>query len=104
MPQNKRGQHPDSIQIPEKVGLPSRPFLWTLDQISVLIAVQEQKLLANYMYLEGRSIGIATRHQIMARNIAPPDQKPEWRVAERELIRWLKFKGYKYYDRGSLTH
>jgi hypothetical protein len=57
-----------------------------------------------YVHLEGRTIGLPGRDQFIARNIAPDDKKPEWRVAEREFIRWLKRRGFKYYDRGSVTH
>lgn len=100
----KRTNAPGMPRNPETLGLPARPFLWTLDQVSVIISVPERQLIQTYMYLEGRSIGIAHRNQLLARNIADPDDKPDWRIAERELIRWMKFKGFRWYDRGSLLY
>jgi len=37
---------------------------------------------------------------MVARNIAPEGHKPEWRVSEVTLIRFMKFKGFKVYERG----
>jgi hypothetical protein len=100
-----RGKFPHTPADPEKLGLPARPFLWTLDQISVIIDLPLNQLKAGgTIHFEGRSLSTAARGQMIARNIAPPDQTPDWRVAERELIRWLRVKGYKFYDRGSVTH
>ena len=86
----------------ERIGIPTRVFLFTVDQLSVMLDLPEKYILENLLYLEGRSIGTAKKHLIQARNIAPADQKPEWRVAEREFIRWMRVKGFKYYDRGTL--
>lgn len=100
-----RGDRPQNVADPEKVGLPPRPFLYTIDQLSVILNLDEQQIKSRYLHFEGRSIGAASRHLLLARNIAPtPTSPPDWRVAERELIRWLKFKGFKYYERGSVTH
>jgi hypothetical protein len=100
-----RAQRPDLPPKRDDIGLPARPFLFTLDQISVLLDISERKMIASgYVYLEGRSVGIARRDMMIARNIAPATERPDWRVAERELIRWFKRKGFKYYDRGSVTH
>lgn len=99
-----RGRYPNATPSPDKIGLPPRPFLYTLDQLSVLLDVPETTLKNQYVHFEGRSIGVASRRQLLARNIAPDNQKPDWRVVERELIRWFKAMGYKYYDRGSVTH
>lgn len=84
-----------------KVGLPVRPFLYTIDQLSVLLDLPEESLKRQYIYFEGRSIGIKRKDLIAARNIAPADARPDWRIPEKELIRWLKFKGFRYYERGS---
>lgn len=99
-----RGHRPNLPADPEKIGLPARPFLYTLDQISVLLDVPEDQLKRAYIHFEGRSIGVAARRQLLARNIAPDDQSPDWRVTERELIRWFKTVGFKFYERGSVTH
>lgn len=86
-----------------QVGLPPRPFLYTVDQISVLVNMDERTLHVVHIYHEGRDIGTKHRHHMTARNIAAPNQKPDWRIAEKELIRWLRLKGFKYYDRGVIT-
>lgn len=87
----------------QTVGLPLRPFLYTLDQLATILNVQTKTLREDYIHFEGRSIGNPDRHVLVARNIAPPDQAPVWRVTERELVRWLKLKGFKYYDTGRVT-
>lgn len=98
-----RGHRPNNPADPAKVGLPPRPFLYTIDQISIITDLSESQLKnGGVIHYEGRSISIPSRRQMIARNIAPDDQKPEWRVAERELIRWLKVMGFRYYDRGSV--
>jgi hypothetical protein len=84
----------------KSLGLPYRPFLFTVDQIAVLLDISERRILAEYLYFEGRSIGTRHKHLMIARNIAPPDKKPEWRIAERELMRWMRHKGFRYYERG----
>lgn len=100
------GRHPQPVtpRDPRKIGLPMRPFLYTLDQISTVLDIAESKVRSQYIHFEGRSIGVATRDQMIARNIAPADEKPEWRVAEQEFIRWLKRKGFKHYDRSFLGY
>lgn len=87
-----------------KIGLPVRPFLYTLDQISVLVDIDEAQLRSQHVHYEGRSVGAATRRRMLARNIAAAEEKPDYRIAEREFIRWLRFKGFKYYERGVVTH
>lgn len=84
----------------EKIGLPPRTILYSLDQISTIINVPLTNLQKRYLYFENRSVGLRSPHLITTRNIAPPTHTPDWRVSEQELIRWLKFKGFRYYDRG----
>lgn len=82
------------------VGLPPKPFLYTLDQIAFLLDLSEQQVKRSYIHYEGRSVGVCPRTHMVARNIAPPGERLEWRVAERELIKWMRFKGFRYYERG----
>lgn len=84
----------------EKIGLPPRIFLYTLDQIAFLIEVELPRLKRAYIFYEGRSVGVPSREKIPARNIAPKGETPDWRVSEAVFIRWLKFKGYKLLGRG----
>jgi hypothetical protein len=85
------------------VGLPPRVFLYTVDQLAVLLNLPEQTLHTSHLFHEGRDVGIRDRHEMLARNIAKPDDKPDWRVSEKEFVRWLKIKGFKYYDTGTIT-
>lgn len=83
----------------EKIGLPPRPFLYTIDQLAVMLDVPDHEIHTRYIYHQGRDVGIKKPDVMGAVNIAQPKQKPEWRVTEREFLRWMKFKGFKYYER-----
>jgi hypothetical protein len=85
---------------PKSVGLPPRSFLYTLDQVSALLGLSMSALKGEgYSYFEGRSHGRHKKYQLLFRNIAPPtERRPEWRVAEQEFIRWMKYKGFKSYE------
>lgn len=87
-----------------KIGLPARVFLFTMDQLSVMLDIDERTILQSYIYFEGRSIGARAKSLMTARNIAQPDEKPDWRVTEREFIRWMRVKGFRYYDRGVFSN
>jgi hypothetical protein len=81
------------------VGLPIRPFLFTVDQIATLLSAHEQTVKDSLFY-DGRSTGRQPKDKMIARNIAIPGARPEWRVSEQELIRWMRFKNFKVYERG----
>lgn len=91
-------------KLAHSVGLPPRPFLYTLDQLSVILEIQPIQIGQNYIYFEGRSTGRVSADLMKARNIAPRNQPPEWRVAESELVRWMRRKGFKFYDRSSVRN
>lgn len=82
------------------VGLPVREFMYTVDQIAFLLSVTERYLKENLIHYSGRSLGACPRDRMEAVNIAPDGEKPEWRIAEKHLKRWMRFKGWKIYDRG----
>lgn len=86
-----------------KVDLPVRPFLYTIDQIATLLAVTEQNVKAKYLHYDGRSTGVCPRDRMVARNIAPDGERPDWRVAEKEFRRWLKHKHFRIYDAALVT-
>lgn len=88
---------------PERVGLPARPFLYTTDQIATLLSLDEKTVKAQYLFYEGRSTGKRKLGLMVARNIADPKNHPQWRVSERELIRWLRFKGFRIYETGVIS-
>ena len=89
---------PGRPSTPESVGLPRKPFLYTLDQISALLHIKIESLKVSYIWYEGRSTGTPTKHALKANNIAPINEKAEWRVEERELVRWMKVKGFRAYE------
>ena len=82
------------------VGLPIRPFLYTLDQICTLLEVSEDSLKRQYLHFEGRSVGSKPPDRMRAVNILSPPHKPDWRVAEKELIRWMRYMGFRYHEKG----
>lgn len=80
----------------KNVNLPVRPFLYTLDQVGTILNITAQTLhQGGYLFYSGRTPGVQSKDEILAHNIAPPTARPEWRVEERELIRWLKRKGFR---------
>lgn len=83
-----------------KLGLPPKPFFYTVDQIASLLSLEEDYIRRSLLHYEGRSVGPCPRDKILAINIAPEGEKPEWRVTERKLITWMRLKGVRYYERG----
>lgn len=84
----------------DRLNLPYRPFLYTLDQLAVILGISEDALRkGDYLFFMGRQSGRATPDEIRVHNIAPRTAKPEWRCEERELMRWMKRKGFRYVDR-----
>lgn len=81
------------------IGLPPRPFLYTLGQVADLVATKPTTL-DKWLWYEGRNIGPRPRDRMVTRSIAPATEAPAWRVAENELLRWLKVMGFRVHDRG----
>lgn len=100
---NLRGAGANLPQDPTKVGLPARPFFYTVDQIAVCLNLSVETVKQKYLFFDGRSTGSQSIHLMVARNIAKPTDRPEWRIAEREFVRWLKLKKFKVYDAGVVT-
>lgn len=98
-PEEKRG-----VQYsPVTVNLPVRPFLYTLDQIQTLLSMTVNQLNPHLFY-QGRSVGRQRPELMIARNVSiDRNDKPDWRVLEIELVRWMRLKGFKYYARGHFT-
>jgi hypothetical protein len=81
------------------LNLPRRPFLYTLDQVGTILNLTEARLRqGKYLFFAGRTPGVQTKDEMLTRNIAAADEPPEWRIEERELIRWLKRKGFRVID------
>lgn len=85
----------------DKLNLPARPFLYTLDQIATILAIEERTLRRNgYLYFNGRQPGRPLPDELRVINIAQGiTDEPNWRVEEKELVRWMKRKGFRYVDR-----
>lgn len=83
----------------KEVGLPPRPFLYTVDQVASLLNVEKRSVRSSYIFYEGRHVGKQPLDKLKAINIAAPDDRPDWRIPERELIRWMKRKGLRYHER-----
>lgn len=84
----------------EDIGLPPRPFFYTIDQIALLISMPEARIKSGLLYYDGRTPGLKPTDMMRAVNIAPASEKPEWRVNEQEFVRWLRYKGYTLYEMG----
>lgn len=84
-----------------RLNLPVRPFLYTLDQVATILSMTEASLVkSGYCFFTGRVPGRAHMDELCFINLeADPKAKPNWRVEERELIRWMKRKGFRYVDR-----
>lgn len=86
-----------------RIALPIRPFLYTVDQLAQLLSLDESYIRNNLLYYEGRSTGAVRKTLMRAVNIAADGElKAEWRVSDFEFRKWMRFKGFKYYERGHL--
>lgn len=89
-------------KLADAVGLPPRYFMYTLAQIQDMISLEKNDL-RKLVWFDGRDVGAVDPDKILARNIAPPEaHQPMWRVAEPELVRWMRRKGFRIYHRGWL--
>lgn len=86
----------------EYIGLPIRPFLYTLDQVAMILSLTEARLKSGYIYYDGRTPGLKPDDLLRAINIAPKDQSPDWRISQKELTVWLNFKGFVIYETGTI--
>lgn len=83
-----------------KIGLPPRIFMFTVDQIGTMLELTDRYVKETLLFYDRREPGLTPKTKMRAINIAPEGEKPEWRVTEREFIRYLRSRGLKFYDRG----
>ncbi len=85
----------------EGFGLPPRPFLYTLDQVQGLLGYSSlAHMKKTLVHFDKLSNGATNKKKLLARNIAPDDaEKAEWRISERELIRWMRAHNFRLYQR-----
>jgi len=81
------------------VQLPKPEFYYTLDQVGTILAVSEPTL-KTMLHYAGRSVGARPKDKILAINIMPDGEEPQWRISEVHLKRFLKARGIRYSDRG----
>jgi hypothetical protein len=86
----------------QAVGLPPQPFLYTLDQITQIINVQ-RRTLTKYLHFAGVTPGKCPKDKMLTANLSSVGETADWRVADAELIRWLRHKGFRVYDAWSLA-
>lgn len=79
----------------QQVGMPPRVFLYTLDQIAYLASLTETAVKTKYVHYEGRSLGSRPAGKLLARCLNPGENRPDWRVAEEEVVRWLRQLGFR---------
>lgn len=88
---------------PRNLDLPQRLFMYTVDQIATILNLDESTIKTSYLFYDKRHVGAPPKDQMVARNIAPDGERPEWRVTEKELLRWLRYKGFRITQRGFVS-
>lgn len=77
-----------------RIVMPVRVLLYTMDQLAAIFGIEEDVLIARYLYFQGLSTGVQGK-RMLARNIEIADDQPaRWRVAESEVLRYLREKGF----------
>lgn len=84
----------------ERVGLPPRIFMYTADQIATMLELTTADVRNRLFFYDRREPGLTPKSKMRAVNIMPEGETPEWRVTERELLRYLRSRGIKFYERG----
>lgn len=80
------------------IRLPVRPFFFTVDQVATLTALTTAQV-NRMMFRTGRTAGLPPPDMVKAVNLAPPDAPDEWRIEEKELLRWLRHRGFAVLSR-----
>lgn len=84
----------------DAVGLPPRIFMFTPDQIAAMLELKVEYVKTRLLFLDKREPGLTPKTRMRAINIAPEGETPEWRVTEREFVRYLRSRGLRFYERG----
>jgi hypothetical protein len=94
----------EKLDNPEAVGLPPTPFFYHLDQCAQFMQLPVDAFTSRYVWFLGRTIGTKSPRQLKAVNMqVNPDDMPDWRISEGELVRWMKLMGFKVYSRGRVV-
>jgi hypothetical protein len=86
----------------DRIALPPRIFMYTIDQIAMMLEVEEKYIKQNLLHYEHRSPGICPKSKMRAVNLAAEGDTPQWRVTENTLLGFLRRRGVRFYtpDRG----
>ena len=84
----------------ERIGLPPRIFMYTMDQIGAMLEVTPHTVKYKLLFYDEREPGLTPKDKMRAVNIMPEGETPDWRVTEREFIRYLRRRGVRFYERG----
>lgn len=80
------------------VHIPDLEFLFTIKQLSTMLAMSLPTLHNRILFFQGRSVGKPKPRQIVAVNVAPSlNDTPMWRVTETEFRRYLAAVGIRTY-------
>lgn len=85
----------DSISY--EVRLPPREFMYTVDQVCLMLDVNRKYFDERIAFYRGRTTGRA-RSRLNVVNIAAPEAKPLWRISETDYKLWMRTKGIVFYD------
>lgn len=87
---------------PERVvGLPTRPFLYTRDQLEIILGMSPPQL-RDHLWLDKLHTGPQNLDKMLAHDVSVDGKRVDWRVAEKEVIRWCRRKGFKVVERYSI--
>lgn len=77
------------------VTLPLREFLYTFDQLALILNIEISSLTRDYIFFEGVTAG-SSQGRMRARDIAPPNAAyRDWRVAESSFRMFLRRRGWQ---------
>lgn len=77
----------------ERMLIPEKEFFYTIEQIAALLGTSQKNVRSNYLFYEGRTDQkLYSPRRMRAININPnEDGASQWRIAEKEYVRWLKY-------------
>lgn len=77
-----------------------------MDQIAALLNLSEHTIATRYIHYQNYTFGPHKPDKMIAHNISREgavnpraSTKNDWRVSEDEFMRWMKRKGFRFYDR-----
>jgi hypothetical protein len=75
--------------------VPRPPFLYTIDQVAQIASLSMSSMVNRYVFYDTLTAGRPSADLLIAHNIAPLGDRPDWRISDGELTRWLKRKGFR---------